>query len=321
MNIPTRREFLGTVAVAATARAGTKSLPTRVLGKTGQRVSILAFGCGSRFLAYKEVDKGVEALNHALDLGITYVDTAFAYGNGQSEEWVGQVMKTRRKGLFLATKVSERDGEKAMRSIEGSLKRLQVDYVDLIHIHNLRGDEDLAAIEAPDGVLKTLYKVRDQKIARFIGITCHGGPKTLKTALERHDFDVTQMALNAALVEMPIARGQKEKVASYPGVASFESLALPVAKRKKMGVIAMKVFAQDRIVGQAPPDALLRYVLSLPVTAAVVGMPKLEHVEQNIEMARTFKPMPEAEMRKLAAELSGRNKVALERFFSTHVDA
>ncbi len=319
MSIPTRREFLGTVAAAATARAGTKSLPTRVLGKTGQRVAILAFGCGSRFLSYKEVDKGIDALNHALDLGITYVDSAFSYGNGQSEEWVGKVMKTRRKGLFLATKVSERNGEKAMRSIEGSLKRLQVDYVDLLHIHSLHGDEDLAAIEAPDGVLKTLYKVRDQKMARFIGITCHGGPETLKTALDRHDFDVTQMALNAALVEMPIARGQK--VASYPGAASFESLALPVAKRKKMGVIAMKIFAQDKIAGQAPPDALLRYVLSLPVTAAVVGMPRLEHIEQNIEVARTFKPMPEAEMLKLSTELSGRNKVALERFFSTHVDA
>ncbi|RXL93511.1 aldo/keto reductase, partial [Citrobacter sp. AAK_AS5] len=81
---------------------------------------------------------------------------------------------TRRKGLFLATKVSERNADLAMRSIEGSLKRLQVDYVDLLHIHALRGDKDLEAIEAPDGVLKTLYKVRDQKMARFIGITCHG---------------------------------------------------------------------------------------------------------------------------------------------------
>src|SRR4051794_41951583 len=92
-------------------------MPTRVLGRTGARVSILAFGCGSRFLAYGDEEKAHEALNKALDLGITYVDTAYGYGDGKSETWVGGVMKTRRKEVWLATKVNVRKAEDAKRII------------------------------------------------------------------------------------------------------------------------------------------------------------------------------------------------------------
>ncbi len=315
-----RREFLETTAVAAASSAlgAGKPLPTRTLGRTGARVSILAFGSGSRFLQYKEEEKALEALNRALDLGITYVDTAYAYGNGLSEERVGKVMKTRRKGVFLATKVPDRNADEAMRRFEGSLKRLQTDHVDLLHIHNLSGMDDLAKIEAPDGVLKTLYRVRDQKMARAIGITCHADPAALKTALERHDFDCTQMALNAGLAVM--VDGNRGFEMDPRPDASFQSLALPVARKKNLGVIAMKVFAQDNLVGKAPADKLLRYAMSLPVTTCVAGMPKLEHIDQNIAVAQAFQPMPPAEMEDMSRRLSSQNRAALERFFRNHVD-
>src|SRR3989442_2377836 len=114
-----RRRFLEGAALggfAAGAAGGAEigkddNLPTRVLGKTGARVSILAFGGGSRFLMYKEEDKALEAVNRALDLGINYMDTAYGYGNGLSEERIGKVMKTRRKGIFVATKINVRDGD------------------------------------------------------------------------------------------------------------------------------------------------------------------------------------------------------------------
>jgi len=103
---------------------------------------------------------------------------------------------------------------------------------------------------------------------------------------------------------------------------SFEDVALPVARQKQMGVIAMKVFAQEALVGQAPPAKLLYYPLSLAgVTLAVAGMPKFEFIDQNVALAKAFKPLPPAEMRQLSASLAARNKVALDRFFSTHVDA
>jgi len=131
----------------------------------------------------------------------------------------------------------------------------------------------------------------------------------LKTALERHDFDCTQMALNAAM---------RTQVKDSTG--SFETTALPVALGKKMGVTALKILAQDAIVGQAPAEKLIQYSMSLPVAATVIGMPKPEHLEQNVATAKAFRPMPPAEMKKLSTELSARNKLALERFFSTHRD-
>lgn len=298
------------------------SMPTRMLGSTGARVSILAFGSGSRFLMYKEEDKALEALNRALDLGITYVDTAFGYGNGKSEERVGKVMKTRRKGLFLATKVNRREGDEALRIIEGSLKRLQTDQVDLIHIHSLTDENDLRAIEAKDGVLNVLYRVREQKMTRFIGITSHTDPMVLKTALERHDFNCTQMALNAARAGMSNqAGGMSINPKPDPEHESFESLALPVAVRKKMGIIAMKVFAQEALSDKAPAAKLIAYALSLPVSAAVIGMPKLDFIDTNIQLAKAFKPMPESEMRSLSDSLAPKYKAGLDRFFAQHVDA
>src|SRR5688572_30658233 len=106
-----RRGFIASAAVTGLA-VGAEKMPTRTLGKTGAKVSILVFGSGSRFLMYKEEEKALEALNKALDMGITYVDTAFGYGNGVSEERVGKVLKARgRKGIFLATKVQKRNGD------------------------------------------------------------------------------------------------------------------------------------------------------------------------------------------------------------------
>jgi uncharacterized protein len=320
-----RRKFMETAAAATVlAQAGIAAdvdkksgMPMRTLGKTGARVSILAFGSGSRWLAYKEEEKALAAMSRALDSGITYIDTAYAYGNGQSETWVGKLMPSRRNDVFLATKVNARKGDEAMRIIEGSLKRLNTDHVDLLHIHSLLQEDDLKAIEARDGVLNIVRKMRDQKVARFIGITSHTDPAVLKTALERHDFDCTQMALNAARAGQ--AKGISGLGEKHPH--SFESLALPVANKKKMGVIAMKIFAQEGLSGKAPVDQLIRYSMSLPVTAAVIGMPKMEFIQENIRVAKAFKPMATDEMKQLSDHLTGAHKASLDAFFNDHVDA
>lgn len=318
----TRRRFIGTaVATAASAqavKAAQKPLPTRVLGRTGEKPSILALGCGSRLLAYEKQDKGVEAIHLAIDSGITYLDTAQAYGSGTSETWVGEVMKTRRKEVFLATKIRVRDYDEAARETEKSFQRLNTDCVDLIHIHNLWDDEDLAAAEK--GALKLLYKLRDEKACRFIGVTSHTYPDTLAKALKRHDFDCTQMALNAAM------QGRSTAGENLPPVPedSFERVALPVAKKKNLGVIAMKVTAQENLIGHGPGKAaiepLLQYALSLPVSVAVVGMPKLEYIRQNVAIARDFTPMPANEMRDFSHRMAEANKLAMDRYFCAHED-
>ena len=320
----TRREFLEATAagsLAAGSLAGAEKIPTRVLGKTGFRATVLSFGGGSRFTAIKEDDEAVRTFSHALDLGINYLDSADDYGrNQESEVRMGKVLKTRRKGVFVATKCSNRDGSKTRALVERSLKNLQVDQLDLVHIHALTGDDDLAKIEAKGGVLEELIKCKEAKLTRFIGITCHAAPLTLQKALERHDFDCTQMALNAAQTAIKSGRG----MVPDPDVKeAFEDTALPVANRKKMGVIAMKVFAQDNLKDQ--PEAtgrnLIYYVLSLPITTAVIGYPTLELLDENVKLVKAFKPLPKDEMKRLAHVLSVRNKTALDHFFRHHVDA
>ena len=127
------------------------------------------------------------------------------------------------------------------------------------------------------------------------------------------------MALNAALVGMQ--NGKKGMEINPTMIPSFETIALPTALKKKMGVLAMKVFAADGIVGQAPLEKLLYYSMSLPVSACVVGMPKLEFIEQNTAMAKQFRPLPNPSGRDLSLALSSKNKQALDRYFRRHIDA
>ena len=104
------------------------------------------------------------------------------------------------------------------------------------------------------------------------------------------------------------------------GPNSFEKLALPVANKKRMGVIAMKVSGQERL-GSAPFEKLLAYALSLPVSLASVGMPHLEHIEQNVALAKAFSPMSSRQRRRLEQSIESGKKLAMEQFFADHEDA
>lgn len=311
-----RRKFLKNLTLAtaagvtlpvreAPARAKSATLPRRTLGGTGAQVSVLAFGSGSRFLMYEEEDQALEALTLALDGGINYIDTAVSYGNGKSESRIGQLMPTRRKEIFLATKIQDRTRDGFRRDLEASLKRLRVDQLDLLHIHSLGREDDLRKVEAPDGVLQELYRAREQKLTRFIGITSHTDGPTLARALERHDFDCTQMALNPSLFN------------------GFEEHALPVARKKNLGIIAMKVTAQGKLLGEGPGltdvESLFRYDLSLPVATVSFGMPKIEFIRHNLKVARNFNPLTEAEAQGLQVKLAPSRR-AMEEYWAHHVD-
>jgi uncharacterized protein len=313
-----RRKFLERLGVTTTGATLSLSLwthghpiantplPTRTLGRTNAKVSILAFGCGSRFLMYQDEDQALAALNHAIDLGITYLDTAYAYGDGKSESRVGKVMATRRKDVWLATKIPDRTRDGFLRRLEGSLNRLQTDHVDLVHIHSLGQADDLAKIESPDGALKGLLEAREQKLARAIGMTSHTSGEVMAQAIQRHDLDCVQMALNAS------RNGR------------FEELALPAANTKNLGIIAMKVTGQefllgDMAAGKADIDSLLHYSMSLPVSTAVVGMPHLDMLEHNIAIARNFSPLPASDMHRLRDQLSP-SREGLEHHLVGHLD-
>jgi aryl-alcohol dehydrogenase-like predicted oxidoreductase len=316
----TRRNFLVSAALAAVATEidAQTGMPMRMLGQTGQKVSLLAFGGGSRFLAYKDRDKGLAALDRALKGGINYVDTASSYGDGQSEQWIGEYLKTHKKDFFLVTKIGpDRTYDGAMRTIERSLKNLGVS-PDLMHIHSLGNEDDLARIEAPDGQLKAMLRAKEQKMTRFIGITCHQNPQVLKTALTRHDFDSTQMALNVG--QIGNAAPSNKPGEGMTGASGFEAVAMPVAVQKKMGLTAMKIFAQEKLLGQAPPEILIRYAMSLPVAATTIGMPELAHLDFNLNVAKNFKPLSPEEMKRLPAGVSAKMRASIDRFFADHID-
>jgi len=305
----TRREFLETSGLAAGAVAAlptlrpplakdaalASKLPHRTLGRTGQSVSILAFGCGSRFLMYPE-EQASAVLNQAIDSGIDYFDTAVSYGDGESERRVGRVMATRRNEVFLATKIPGRSRtcDAALKEVEASLKRLQTDQIDLVHLHSLGDAADLAKIAG----------LKSDEVARFIGIASHTDGAVMAQAIEHNELDCVQLAMNPARA------------------ARFEELALPMANKKNLGVILMKVTGQDRLMldGGADAASLLQYAWSLPVSTVVCGMPKLEFLQANVASARAYAaPLPASEMERLRQQLAGR-KVVLERFFAHHHD-
>jgi predicted aldo/keto reductase-like oxidoreductase len=310
-----RREFIEQVGLTGTslmllkdvagALPANNTLPTRTLGRTGAKVSILAFGCGSRFLMYKDEESATAILNRAIDSGITYLDTAYSYGDGESETRVGKVMASRRKEVWLATKIPDRTRDGFLRRLEGSLKRLQTDHVDLVHIHSVGHTDDLEKIESPDGALKGLMEAREQKMARFAGMTSHTDGEVMAKAIQRHDLDCVQLALNAS------RNGR------------FEELALPAANAKNLGVIAMKVTGQEFLVGdgngKADMKSLLRYSMSLPVTTAVVGMPRPEMLANNVETARSFSPLNDEEKNHLRQQLNP-SREGLEKRLVGHLD-
>ncbi len=295
-NTISRRQFVGTVVTAA-AVAGVAgklnpleafassrdAMPTRPFGKTGHTPGIFSLG-GQATLEQSGTDDASEAIiNRALDLGVNYIDTAAAYGRGQSEQYIGKVMKSRRNEVFLASKTNRRTYDESMKLLEQSLKNLQTDHLDLWQLHNVRIQEDLDKIFATDGAIKALEKARDEKVVRFLGITGHYDPFVLRKAIEDYPFDTILMALNAA--------DKHNK--------SFITSLLPTAVEKKMGIVGMKIPARGRIFregGITTMEPAMRYVLTLPVSTIIVGISNVKELEENVRIAKEFIPMTADEM-------------------------
>ena len=267
-------------------------LPHRILGKTGVSVPILGFGTapiGNR----RTLKDAVKIFHEAIDLGVTYIDTApdFA-GYGRAQEYLGHVLKERRKEVFLVTKCFEPNGDKALRLLERNLKELQTDHTDLVFVHSLGNDRmDPSQVFSRRGVYPALMQAKTQGVARFIGVSGHNRPHRFVTAIQRYEFDVLMNATN--FVDRH----------TY----NFEEQVLPLAARKKIGLVAMKVFGgqeksflaglSNRNVPAQYLDIAFRYALSLPqVACSIIGMSTREELFQNIARARTFTPVTPREL-------------------------
>ncbi len=281
------------------------ALPTRMLGRTGYQVSVIGLGGQAVIEEPHREQVAVPIIERALDLGVNYLDTAAEYGGEHrwSQRYIGEVMKRRRSQVFLASKTHERTRDGSLRLLEESLRLLQTDHLDLWQVHNLERMEQVDQIFGRGGAMEALVQAHDQRAVRFLGITGHADPKILMEAIRRFPFDTILMALNAA---------DKHHL-------SFMDSLLPFAVEKDMGIMAMKVVANGRLVpnwrplswknlgrlirsdGRLSMREALGYVLSLPVSTAVIGCSSVAQLEENIELARTFKPLTDEQKRELEA--------------------
>ncbi len=247
----------------------------RKLGRTGKKVSILGLGGEASVEKSSDPQVAEQIINRALDEGVNYIDTAPVYGIGGSETNIGRVMAYRRGDAFLASKTHERSYDGTMRLFEESLNRLQTDYLDLYQVHNLRVHEEVNEIFGKQGAVRALEELKEQGVIKHIGVTSHKDPAVLRQAMENHDFDCVLMSLNAA---------DSHRKSFKDGVLEF-------AVEKKMGIIAMKVFATGRLLQDGGLDSFeeaLGYVLSLPISTAIIGTSTLEELEKNLSFCREF---------------------------------
>jgi aryl-alcohol dehydrogenase-like predicted oxidoreductase len=261
-------------------------MPERPLGRTGHRVRLFSLGGQATLEREGTRDESVAIVNRAIDLGVNYIDTAAAYGQGISQTYIGEVMATRRDEVFLATKTHNRTRDGSLELLERSLELLQTDHLDLWQLHNVRQTDQLDRIFAADGAIHALQQARDENMVRFLGITGHFDPAVLLDGINRFDFDTILMALNPA----------------DPHHLPFAAELLPEANRKGMGIIAMKIPARGRMFREGGLTSMkdaMSWVLSHQVSTVIVGCDTVAQLEENVQIARGFEPMSQAELERV----------------------
>jgi uncharacterized protein len=280
------------------------AMPTNSLGKTGYKVGIFSLG-GQATLEMPDTEAESEKIvNRAIDLGINYIDTAAAYGNGISQKNIGRVLKTRRKEVFLASKTHDKTYDGSMRLLEESLKSLNTDHLDTWQLHNIQTQAQVDEIFSANGAIKALEKAKSEGMVRFVGITGHFEPLVLLNAIKRYKFDSILMALNAADIHY----------------LSFKNYLLPEALEQGIAIIGMKVTTRGRMLSTWTPPPLeeqkdarnrtgrsgtitikeaLEYNMTLPVSTTIIGVDNVKQVEENVKIASEFSPLGEMAMKQI----------------------
>jgi aryl-alcohol dehydrogenase-like predicted oxidoreductase len=271
----------------------TPGMRYRPLGRTGERVS--AIGLGGWHLSLPQVDEALSLriVRSAVDRGITFMDNSWDYNEGKSEIRMGKALRDGyRDKVFLMTKIDGRSKQEAARQLHESLRRLQTDRLDLVQHHEILRYEDPHRIFDDQGANAALVEARQAGKLRYIGFTGHKDPHIhrymLEVARERgFEFDTVQMPLNVM-------------DAHY---RSFEKLVLPELVAQRIGVLGMKPIANGIILKSNTVTAAecLRYALNLPTSVVITGCDSMEVLEQALEVARTFRPMAEADVEALLA--------------------
>src|SRR6476660_7093363 len=173
-------------------------IPMRPFGRYDELVSALALGGYHLGLAGNQRE-AVRIVHAAIDAGITFMDNAWEYHDGESEEILGKALVDRRDEVFLMTKVCThgRDRAVAMRQLQQSLRRLKTDHLDLWQVHECVYPNDPERHFASGGVIEALVEAKEQGLVRYVGFTGHKSPD-IHLAMLAYDFpfDSVQMPLN-----------------------------------------------------------------------------------------------------------------------------
>ncbi|HEQ72678.1 MAG TPA: aldo/keto reductase [Spirochaetia bacterium] len=244
----------------------------RRAGTTDMNLSLLGFG-GFHLLEVTRAD--AERMLHLyLDRGGNYLETAAAYGDGLSEQKIGQAVARRRGEYYLASKCMEREYAAAARSIERSLKNLRTDYLDILFLHAVQTEEEADAVLADNGALKAAREAREAGRVRYIGVTGHGRPTGLLSVTRRFHFDACMTVFNYF------------DRFNFP---ALEDVLLPELTERGTAVFGMKALA-DGYLYRNPVQAI-RYALSLPISCVVVGVNRLDQLKEDLEIADLFTPL------------------------------
>ena len=275
------------------AHASDGEIPRRPFGRSDEQVSALALG-GYHLGEVGNQREAIRIVRAAIDAGITFMDNAWEYHDGESEEILGKALAGRRDQVFLMTKVCThgRDKTVAMRQLKQSLRRLGTDHLDLWQVHECVYPNDPERHFAPGGVIEALVEAKEQGLVRYVGFTGHKHPDIhLAMLAYEFPFDSVQMPLNCFDATF----------------RSFEHAVLPEARRRGLAVLGMKSMGGegDAVRKKAvTADEALRYAMSLPVTTTVSGIDSMRVLRQNVRIARGFTPMSAEEMAALRARVA-----------------
>ncbi len=279
-----------------TAAIDTAPLPQITLGKTGAQVPLLGLGTAPGGMGLDDAD-AIALFERAIDLGVTYVDTAPGYERAQGQ--LAHIVPRRREELFLASKAYTANYQEALDIVEKNLRELGTDQLDLMYVHSL-GQLDVDQVLAKDGSLAGLREAQRRGWTRHIGITAHHAPWKAAKVLREAEVDVCMFALN--FVDRH----------TY----NFEEEVLPLAHAQNAAVAAMKVYggsidmkydkpcaSQMAKSGFADHERALRYALGLPaVSLAVLGVYDEAELLKNIEWVQRYAPLAENEEADLLAQ-------------------
>lgn len=240
------------------------SLPRRVLGKTGEKLSVIGFG--GIMLNDNPQDFANELVAKAYELGVNYYDVAPGYGTAQ--ERMGPALKPYRENCFLACKTQKRTASEAQLELEDSLRKLETDHFDLYQLHALSSVEETEQVFAPGGAMETFVKARKEGKVKYLGFSAHSVDAAL-LAMKNFDFDSILFPINFAC---------------WHG-GDFGPQVYAEAEKRGMGILALKAMALTRL-GQGEQKIYknvwyrpiedeeimkmaLKYTLSKHITAAI----------------------------------------------------